>query len=325
LGFCGIFKHFSLDCRRTPHSSPRAGDRLASSFSCASLLQNLIKEKPSVMKPEIVNSSFTFNLPTGLAIDAKGNLYVLDSGNHHVLKFDKTGNLILGWGKFGTDCGEFNFYEDRGTVCGIAIDYQGNVFVVDKGNYRIQKFDGEGNFLTAWGGKGKANGQFIRPIYVASDVQGHVFDTDDRNPMVQKFDNNGQFLLKWGGLGDNNGQFKHATAIAADSEGNIYISDYENERVQKFNNDGLFLTSWSTGENEKSGTPEAIAIDGSDKIYVTDSELNQVEVFDKAGVSLKTIKLPRKGLPYGIAIDSEENLYVSDRQKNRIMKYKVLL
>lgn len=277
------------------------------------------------MKPETVNSSFKFNLPTGLAIDTKGNLYVLDSGNHRVLKFDQAGNLILEWGKFGTDIREFNFYEDRGTVCGIAIDCQDNIFVVDKGNYRIQKFDGKGNFLTYWGSKGFANGQFVRPIYVASDAQGHVFVTDDRNPVVQKFDNNGQFLLKWGSFGDKDGQFKHATGIAADSEGSIYISDYENERVQKFDNDGLFLASWKTGVSGKSGTPEAITIDNSNRIYITDSELNQVEVFDKTGASLKKIKLPRKGLPYGIAIDSEGNLYISDRQNDRLMKYKVLL
>lgn len=277
------------------------------------------------MKPEIINTSFKFNLPTGLAIDSTGNLYVLDSGNHRVLKFDKTGNQIVEWGKFGTDIGEFNFYEDRGTVCGIATDYEDNIFVVDKGNYRIQKFDGNGNFLTSWGSKGLAEGQFIRPIYVASDAQGHVFVTDDRNPVVQKFDNNGQFLLKWGSFGDKDGQFKHATSIAADSEGNIYISDYENERVQKFDNDGLFIASWTTGINGKSGTPEAIAIDNSDRIYITDSELNLVEVFDKTGASLKKIRLPRKGLPYGIAIDSEGNLYISDRQNDRIMKYKVLL
>ena len=284
-----------------------------------------LTKKSLAMKPEIVNISFKFNLPTGLAVDSTENLYVVDSGNHRVLKFNKAGNQIIEWGNFGTKNGEFNFYEDMGTVCGIAIDSQDNIFVVDKGNYRIQKFDSDGNFLTSWGSKGLADGQFIRPIYAASDAQGHVFVTDDRNPIVQKFDNHGKFLLKWGSLGDKDGQFKHATGIAADSEGSIYISDYENERVQKFDNDGLFLASWTTGVSGKSGTPEAIAIDHSDRIYITDSDLNQVVVFDKTGTSIKKIRLARKGSPYGIAIDTEGNLYISDRQNDRVMKYKVLI
>lgn len=276
------------------------------------------------MRPEIFNPSFEFNLPTGLATDLAGNLYVLDSGSQRVLKFDRAGNSITDWGKFGTEPGSFIFYEDRGTCCGIAVDRQNNVFVVDKGNYRIQKFDDEGNFLMCWGGRGTGDGQFTRAIYVAVDTQGHVFVTDDRNPVVQKFDNHGQFLLKWGSLGNKEGQFNHATAIAADSEGNLYISDYENDCVQKFDNNGSFLTSWRMGKGG-TGTPEAIAIDRTDRIYIADSELNQIEVFDQAGFSLQRIGLLEGCSPYGIAVDLEGNLYVSDRENNRIMKYKVLL
>lgn len=202
------------------------------------------------MKPVIFNPASNFNLPTGLAVDTAGCLYVVDSGSQRVLKFNRAGNLIFEWGKFGTQEGNFNFCEDKGTVCGIAVDRHGNVFVVDKGNYRIQKFDHSGNFLLAWGSRGTADSQFVRAIYVAVDVHGCVFVTDDRNPVIQKFDNNGRFLLKWGSQGNKDGQFNHATAIAADSRGDIYISDYENDRVQKFDNHGCFLTSWGMGETE---------------------------------------------------------------------------
>ncbi|MCA9954276.1 MAG: 6-bladed beta-propeller [Ardenticatenaceae bacterium] len=268
------------------------------------------------------------SLPTGLAVDSVGNVYVFDSGSHRVLKFDPAGALLRQWGGEGPAEGQFNCYEDKGTICGLAVDGQDNVYVVDKGNYRIQKFDADGNFLLSWGSQGTGDGQFVRPIYVAVDAQGHVFVTDDRNPVVQKFDADGVFLGKWGSQGAAAGQFYHATGIAVDSEGNVYISDYENQNIQKFDNNGRFLLTWKTGTNARTGTPEAIAIDANDRIYVTDSELKQVEIFDQNGETLQTIALPGLGLlnrisPYGIAVDLSGNLLVTDRANNRIVQYAV--
>lgn len=278
------------------------------------------------IEPKDIGSSTKLSLPTGLATDSVDNLYVFDSGKHRVLKFDNAGNFLAEWGRHGSGEGEFNCFEDRGTICGIVVDPQNNIYTVDKGNYRIQKFDSEGNFLIAWGNQGTGDGQFVRPIYVAVDLQGNVFVTDDRNPVIQKFDSNGQFLLKWGSLGTAEGQFRHATGIAIDSQGHVYVSDYENERIQKFDNNGQFIMSWKTGAGTKSGVPEAIAIDSNDRIYVTDSELKQIEIFNSDGESLGVIKLRSAGLldqvsPYGIAIDSGGNIFVSDRKNNRVFKY----
>lgn len=282
------------------------------------------------MESSLFGASVDLDLPTGLTADSAGNLYVFDSGKHRILKFDSQGSLILEWGSLGSEEGEFNCYEDKGTICGIAVDAQDNLYVVDKGNYRIQKFDGEGNFLLAWGSQGTEDGQFVRPIYVAVDAQNHVFVTDDRNPVIQKFDSSGQFLGKWGSFGKAEGQFRHATGIGIDSEGNIYVSDYENQRVQKFDNDGQFLMVWRTGANGQSGVPEAIAVDENDRVYVTDSDLKQIELFDQNGTSLKVVDLQGVGVfnriaPYGIAVDLSGNLFISDRQNNRIMKYPALL
>ncbi|MBK8901727.1 MAG: hypothetical protein IPM53_11125 [Anaerolineaceae bacterium] len=277
-----------------------------------------------------VEPAVDLNLPTGLAADSLGNIYIFDSGSHRVLKLDQAGILLLEWGGQGSEEGQFDCYEDKGTICGIAVDEQDNIYVVDKGNYRIQKFDSAGNFLLAWGSQGTGDGQFVRPIYAAVDQQGHVFVTDDRNPVIQKFDANGLFLGKWGSLGTAEGQFNHATGIAIDSDGNVYVSDYENQNIQKFDNDGRFLLAWQTGTDARSGAPEAIAVDANDRIYVTDSELKQVVVFDQNGNTLQTMVLPGEGLlkrisPYGIAVDVAGNLFVSDRKNNRIVKYAVSL
>ena len=72
--------------------------------------------------------------PWGITIDGAGDVYVTDTGNHRIEKFDREGNFITQWGGFGNGGGQFNF------PYGIAVDAKGSVFVVDSGNTRVQQF-----------------------------------------------------------------------------------------------------------------------------------------------------------------------------------------
>jgi tripartite motif-containing protein 71 len=72
--------------------------------------------------------------PWGIAVDGAGDVFVTDTGNHRVEKFDREGNFITQWGGFGNGDGQFNF------PYGIAVDARGSVFVVDSGNTRVQQF-----------------------------------------------------------------------------------------------------------------------------------------------------------------------------------------
>jgi DNA-binding beta-propeller fold protein YncE len=72
--------------------------------------------------------------PWGIAIDPKGNVYIVDSRNHRVQKFYSYGGFIAEWGRYGNGPGEFAY------PIGIAIDDQGYIYVADSGNNRIQKF-----------------------------------------------------------------------------------------------------------------------------------------------------------------------------------------
>jgi len=270
-------------------------------------------------------SGFDLSLPTGIAADQQGNLFIVDSGNHRVVRLTSSGKMLLSWGIQGTQAGEFNFYKDNGTLCGIAVDALGQVYVVDKGNDRIQKFSSFGDFSLMWGGAGSEPGQFMRAIYIAAAPDGSLYVTDDSNPLVQQFDANGELLQTWGSYGKGDGQFRHATGIVVDSSGNVYISDYQNRTIQKFNGRGEFIKSWKTGQPGKYGIPEALAVDNEGRIYVTDSRLIQIEVFDQEGNSLGVIPLPKDGvsnpvLPYGIAISGENEIFVTDRDNNRLLK-----
>ena len=93
-----------------------------------------------------------FNDPSGIAVNASGDVYVADTQNHRIQKFDGSGSHLLTWGTYGTGNGQF----DRPR--GIGVDGAGNVYVTDATS-RIQKFSSDGTFLTAWGSFGSGDGQ----------------------------------------------------------------------------------------------------------------------------------------------------------------------
>jgi DNA-binding beta-propeller fold protein YncE len=89
----------------------------------------------------------------------------------------------------------------------IAVDSSGYVYVADIYNYRIQKFDADGNFITKWGSEGTGDGQFYGPNGIAVDSRGNVYVADSYNNRIQKFDSNGNFITKWGSEGTGDSEF----------------------------------------------------------------------------------------------------------------------
>ena len=139
--------------------------------------------------------------PSGVVVDSSGNVYVTDTSNNRIQKFDSTGNPLMKWGSEGSGDGQFNY------PYGIAIDNEGNIYVADSNNHRIQKFDSEGNFLMRWGSEGTGDGQFRWFCGIAISGSGDVYVADSENNRIQKFDSEGKFLTKWGTKGTGDGQF----------------------------------------------------------------------------------------------------------------------
>jgi tripartite motif-containing protein 71 len=273
------------------------------------------------MWPELPQPWY-FDDPYGIAVDSSGNLYVADTFNNRVQKFDPDGKFITNWGGKGTGDGEFDM------PYGIAADIGGNLYVADAGNGRIQKFDTNGKFITKWGSEGTGEGEFMEPYGVAVDSSGNLYVTDTFNNRIQKFDPDGKFITNWGGKGTGDGEFDMPYGIAADSGGNLYVADAGNGKIQKFDTNGKYITKWGskgTGEGDFM-EPYGIAVDIGGNVYVTDTFNNRIQNFNSNGKfitswgSYGTGEGDFKG-PHGIAVDSGCNVYVADTHNSRIQKF----
>jgi DNA-binding beta-propeller fold protein YncE len=140
------------------------------------------------------------------------------------------------WCPHGSGPGECN------TSRGIAVDPQGNVFVADTRNHRIEKFDSEGRFLSQWGRRGAEPGNFDYPTGVATDGSGAVYVVDADNHRIQKFTNDGQFMKLWS---TRQGDLDAPFAIAIDRMGHVFVSQgYDELRIQVYSLEGAFLGAW---------------------------------------------------------------------------------
>jgi YVTN family beta-propeller protein len=194
---------------------------------------------------------------------------------------------------------------------GIAADDSGNVYIADRGNNRILKFNRAGHFLTTWGTPS--------PFDVHVDAAFNVYVVDANNH-VQKFANDGTFITQWGSTGAGAGQFNLPLGVTTDTLGNVYVADQGNNRVQKFTSGGGFITQWSVP------TPSGIAVGDSDYVYVTDVVGNRVYRFlDSGGSSLSWggagAGNGQFNAPAGIAADRDGNVWVVDRSNNRIQRF----
>lgn len=178
---------------------------------------------------ETVIEEGAYSYPTGIAVAANGDFYVVDTGNDQVQKYSSTGTLLDTYGN-GTGSGndQFNF------PYALAIDSAGNIYVADAGNDRIQKFDSSMNYLSTITGNGI---DFDFPEVIDVDAADNLYVLDSGNNRVQKFNSAGVFQLEFTG---DSGDWDFPEGMTVDSVGNVYVSDGNNSRVQVFNTSGVY-------------------------------------------------------------------------------------
>ena len=187
-----------------------------------------------------------FDRLTSVTVDKKGErAYVVDIGgsqsmNHRVRVFDaQTGKHLFDFGKRGSGPGELNLPRD------VAIGKDNKLFVVDGGNFRIQVFDTNGNFIKSFGQVGKQLGNFARPKEAATDKDGNLYVIDAAFGNFQIFNPEGELLMFVGERSEQRGpgHFNLPSGIEVDEDGRIYVVDQVFQKVDVFRPIGLDANS----------------------------------------------------------------------------------
>ncbi|MGB9595980.1 MAG: NHL repeat-containing protein [Candidatus Poribacteria bacterium] len=157
--------------------------------------------------------------PQGVAVDSKGNVFIVDTWNNRILKTDPLGRLSMELG------GSNRFNRPQGAM----IDSSGNIYVCDTGNNRICKFDFSGSQIAVWGNSGKDNGQFQIPISIAQDKAKNLYVVDQGNKRIQVFNYD---LVYIGEFGQD--KLEQPYDIVIDDQYRAYVTDMSSSTVEVF-------------------------------------------------------------------------------------------
>ena len=254
--------------------------------------------------------------------------------------------FLTQWGSGGTADGQFG--ESAGPE-GIASRRRRQLYVVDRGNSRVQEFNPTGGFITKWGTFGPADGQFNTPFGIAADSAGNLYVVDTFNYRVEKFSSAGAFIGPGGGVsmtapltsrtappaarparGHGRRPVPQSTGVAVGAGGSVYVIGDGDERVQKFDSDGNFVGKWgSPGTGDlQFDHPVGIATDAAGNVYVADTDNERVSKFDSDGGFITKWGSTgtgdgqfATGGPEGIAVDSADNVYVTDVNADRVQEF----
>jgi uncharacterized protein (TIGR03437 family) len=254
------------------------------------------------------------HLPSGVAVDANGNVYIADTGDNLIRIVTPDGNInqfagdsypaYLGESVPAVDA-ELQHPQD------VAVDSSGNVYVADTGNVRIRKITTDGMLATIAGSgaigysgdTGPAtSASLLPPAAITVDSSGNIFFAESSDARIRKIDTKGVITTVAGNgtsgfSGDGNAatsaQMSLPTGIAVDSSGNLYIADSQNLRVRKVAGsninsvagNGLLSFSGDNGPalQAQMYLPQGVAVDSGGNVYVSDTGNNEVRRVGKDG------------------------------------------
>ena len=249
------------------------------------------------------------NMPSGVAVDASGNMYIADQGNNRVRKVSASGVIttIAGVGYPGSSGDGGPATNAPCTPAGIALDGAGNVYIADRASNCVRKINTSGiiskvagNGVVGFTGDGVAATAtaLSAPSAVAVDGAGNIYIADAGNSRIRKVNTSG-IITTVAGMGAStfggdggaatDAALHNPTGIALDAAGNIYIADELNARIRKINTSGIIST---------------IAGDGTFGFGGDGGAATAAEFYQ----------------PYGVAVDASGNVFVADQVNNRLRK-----
>lgn len=267
----------------------------------------------------------------GVALDARGNLYIADSDNHRVRRVSPGGTIttVAGTGHAGfSGDGGAAAAAQLNTPYGIAVDSAGNLYIADLGNARVRRVAADGSISTIAGGGTVGGAQsdghlateiaLKAPRNVVVDYYGQIYLSDFADHRVYQIGGRGVISRLAGtgaaGFGGDGGpalkaQLSSPAGLAVDSWGAVYVADTGNARVRKIYR-GVISTLGDSGN----GTtlialrlPTGLAIDGSNNLFIADSGNSQVLRVTPL-LQVSTVQQPARDL----AVDAIGTLYLAN-------------
>ena len=268
------------------------------------------------------------NTPRGLAVDASGRVFVSDWWNQRIGRWasDGTNSFAFGFRGTRTEPGSINFAWDVAVQPGT-----GRVFVANRESHEVEVFAGSGQYVTRWGRRGTAPGQFEFPHGVAFAPDGTLLVTDSDNGRVQRFriDASGEGTLTavYGGPGTAPGRFAVPTGVTVTPNGTIWVADTDNGRVQRRDpTTGAWTAFTSPGAGQTPyRRPWGVTAAADGTVWVADSGSGRIVHLDRNGALLTLATGPQMGAgpledPFDVLPLPDGRLLVSDTFNNRIIE-----
>ncbi len=211
-----------------------------------------------------------FNDPTGVALDASGDLYVAEYVGARIQEYNGSSWSVVSLGS-GTSAGYFT------NPWGLGFDGNGNLFVTDTANRVVQQYvPGTATWTIL-----PTYFHFFSLLGVEADTSGNLYVADIAQQLAYKY--NGSTWSVFAGTnspGNANGQFHSAAGVAVDSGNHVFIADYSNNRIQEFDTSGNYLNQFgNTGGSGQLSLPQGVAVDNLGNVYVADQGNERIAVF----------------------------------------------
>ena len=258
---------------------------------------------PPAVAPAVASPSITPTAPVTSPIDASGPLP------------SSPLPIKLTFGSHGNGPGQLS--DPRG----IAVDADGNSFVVDTGNLRVEEFSADGKPVRTIGQGGSGDGQFQEPVAAVMSASGDLAVLDSASGWISRFSPNGAFLGKFGGPSAG---FYHPRGLSIDSAGNYYVANTGSSQVDVFNPSGVLFRELSdtrkiAGRQALQPVGVAVAPDGS--LYVADAGNFLLFRYNLAFVEQQVWKLPSSDSVHGphVTLNRAGDLYLTDPANHRVI------
>ena len=270
--------------------------------------------------PEAPILGLSISRPQAIAIDPEGSVYILDTGNNRIVKFNNKGEYVFTLGGFGWETEQFDRPLDITAKTGLE------VFVADFNNERIERYDKKLNYISSFYSEEtfSTNLQFGFPSSVDVSAHGELFICDNENNRILKLNTLGEPVVSFGDFNWGDGQLEHPAKVEVSPGNLIYVSDQSANQIVVFDYFGNFVSKFGKGVLNN---PQGM-IWSQNKLFVADSGNDRLVVFDQNHRLIYSwgdegSKIGAFKNPVDVAV-FDGRIYVLDSGNNRVQVFELI-